>query len=130
MVLAANPLSNPAALNVVVVGGIASRGIARVLDSVGRPYDWDEKSSSGSQGATLTYRGWDLSKFKIRFEFWTAEQIDYFENTMLPALSYDANKTAPKPVTVYHPILAARDVNAAVVLSVGPLVDLGAQLWA
>ncbi len=129
MVLAANPLTNPAALNVAVIGGVASQGIARVLDSDGRPYDWDKKNSSGSQGATLTYRGWDLSGFKIRFEFWTAEQIDYFENTMLPALSYDALKTAPKPVVIYHPILAARDVNAGVVLKVGPLVDLGAQLW-
>ncbi len=129
MPLGANPLVNPTALDYVGVAGVANSGIARVLDADGRPYDWDKKNSSGSQGATQTYRGWDLAKFKVRYEFWLAEQIDYFENVYVPVLRYDALKQAPQPVAVYHPILASRDVHAAIVTRIGPLVDLGAQLW-
>lgn len=129
MPLGANPLVNPGALDYFGAGGVANSGIARLQDAEGRPYDWDTKSSSGSQGATQTYRGWDLSKFKVQFVFWQKEQIDYFENVFVPALRYDATKQNPQPVTVSHPLLASRDVNAAIVQRIGVLTDLGAQLW-
>lgn len=129
MPLAANPLVNPGALDVFVAAGVANQGVARLLDSDGRPYKWDTKDTAGAEGATQTYRGWKLGQFKVRFEFWTADQIEHFFSTYVPQLRYDATKQAPNPIAVGHPIVNASDVNAAIVQRIGPLVDLGQQLW-
>ena len=136
MPLGANPLVNPSALTVVVIAGTTSAPktllvppIARILDSDGRPYKWDTKDKAAAEGATQTYNGWKLSGFKVRFECWFAEQIDYIEDTLVPLLRLQAAKVSPKPVSILNPILESRDVNACIIKKIGPWVDLGQQLW-
>ena len=136
MPLGANPLQSPEALDVAVIAGVTTAPktldpppITRILDQDGRPYKWDTKDKAGAEGATQTYNGWKIGKFKLRIECWTAEQIDYVEDTVVPLLRLQASKASPKPVSIYHVLLQARDVNACVIQQIGPWVDLGRQLW-
>lgn len=129
MPLPANPLENPSALDVLVVTGVASPGIVS-LQGGERPYNWDVRYALGLQGAVIMYWGWKLSEnIKFTFKFWEAAQITEFYTSFLPLLQYDVTKRRPKPVTVYHPILQANDITSVVTKEIGPLVDLGNQLW-
>jgi hypothetical protein len=129
MPLIANPLRNPTAFDFIVVAGVKSPGIFE-LNGGERPYKWDVKDTAGAQGATITYRGWNLSTgIKGKFKFWTADQIDEFVDNFLPLLKYDATKKNPSPIQISYPALLLNDIRNVVTDSIGPLVDLGAQLW-
>lgn len=127
--LAANPFVRPDEYDFIVVAGTISPGLFQLLDGANRPYKWDTKDAAGAQGATITYRGLRPSEIKTRFCFWTPDQIDTFYNSFVHLLQYDATKTKPKPVIVFHPALLANDITSLVVTNIGQLKDLGGQLW-
>lgn len=130
MVLGANPLINPSAFDQLIAAGTGHAGIARLMSGGNRPYKWDIKDPAGSEGSTSTYRGWKVSDgITFRFEFWQASQIDDFFANYLPLLQYDASKQNPKPVDVYHPVLAANGIFSITTDDIGPLTDVGNQLW-
>lgn len=126
----ANPLILPEQYDFLNVAGVLSPGVFK-LDGGERPYKWDIKDAAGTQGATETYRGLRPSDdIKGKFLFWTAAQIDEFFNVFVPLLHYDATKTAPKPINVLHPVLAANGITDLIVKNVGPLThEDGKQLW-
>ncbi len=130
-ILTVSPLENPADYDSITIAGITfalANGIVEVTGAE-RKYPWDNKRGPGSQGSTITYRGWDLAEPKLKFKFWQKAQIDGFYSQIIPALAYDASKTDPKPYDVYHPKLFANDIFWLVTKSIGDLVDEGAQLW-
>lgn len=131
MPLPSNPLVNPDDFNrVIIASSIISPGLASLSGGAERPYNWDVRYALGLQGAVIMYWGWKLSEsIKFTFKFWTAEQINEFFTVFLPALKYDVTKKNPKPVSIYHPVLAANDIVSVVTKSIGPLVDAGSQLW-
>ncbi len=132
MPLIVNPLRVPAFYDKLNAAGIDNPGVFILISGGSRPYKWDRKSAAGSQGATSTYRGWDVSSgIKGKFVFWEATQIDEFYDTYLPQLQYDANKQSPSPVDIFHPALNANGVTAIQVDDIGPLVDEsgGKQMW-
>ena len=130
--LYANPLgvgADPDAFDFILVAGCRSPGVVE-WQGGGREYKWDVKDPAGSQGATETYRGWNVSdgiKFKIKM--WTGEQIAFCYATFLPVLQYDATKTNPKPVDIQHPVLMANDIFSVITRNIGPLTNAGNQLW-
>lgn len=133
-VLTISPLDDPSNYNKATIAGIDTSAIATppmvvVVTNTDRKYSWDVKKSAGSQGQTITYRGWDLAKPKIKFVMWTIEQQRAFYNQIVPVLSYDAEKQAPKPFDIYHPLLFACEIYWLVTESIGALVDEGNQLW-
>jgi hypothetical protein len=127
-VLTVSPLADPSNYDKIVCAGITNAGICIVTDA-DRKYDWDTKKSAGSQGTTITYRGWDLAKPKVKFLLWTDAMIRQFYDEFVPALSYDADKQAPKPFDVYHPKLFASQIYWMVTTNIGELTDEGNQLW-
>lgn len=132
MSLVFNPLRTPSLYDKLTVAGVDNPGVFVLVSGGGRPYKWDRKNPAGAQGATSTYRGWDLSTgIKGKFLLWTEAQIDEFFEVYLPLLQYDANKQEPKPVDVFHPALAQNGIKAIQVDEVGTLVDEGSgkQLW-
>ncbi len=130
MSLLANPLRNPELLDIAVISGRMAPGLFRLVDGGSRAYKWDVKDSAGAQGSTETYRGFKPSDgINGRFEFWTAEQIDEFYQVIIPLLKYDGTKKDPLPIALHHPVLYANDITQVVVEDIGPLKDLGAQLW-
>ncbi len=128
----ANPLgagADPGAFDFCTVSGVRSMGILKWSGS-GRKYKWDRKDGAGSQGATLTYRGWDISEgIKFQFLMWTREQIEFCYNTFIPLLEYDATKKNPKPINIQHPVLMANNIFSVVTYEIGELVSAGQQLW-
>ena len=132
MPLVINPLRVPAYYDKLNIAGLDNPGVFILISGGSRPYRWDRKSPAGSQGATSTYRGWDVSSgIKGKFVFWTADQIDEFFESYLPLLQYDANKQSPAPVDIFHPALNTNGVTAIQVDEIGPLVDdgNGKQMW-
>jgi hypothetical protein len=129
LTLLANPLVTPSAYDVIKIAGVTSPGVFK-LHSGGRRYKWDVKFAKGSEGATETYQGWDPKKdIKGTFQFWRADQIDTFYQSFVPLLKYDATKTNPQPVPIEHPVLFESDILSVVTQEIGPLTDLGRQLW-
>lgn len=126
--LTSNPLLTPGDYDVISVAGVSSPGVVEVTGAE-RPYKWDTKEAAGAQGATITYRGWDLAKPKLKFRFWRADQISEFYQSFVPLLQYDASKTSPKPVDCYHPALVASNIKSVVVTNLGQLTHEGAQLY-
>jgi len=133
-VLTVGPIADPSNYDKATIAGIDTSKIStpaiilKVTDAA-RKFAWDVKKSAGSQGQTITYRGWDLAKPKIKFLLWTDAQQRAFYEQIIPALSYDAEKANPKPFDIYHPLLAANDVWWLVTESIGELVDDGGQSW-
>lgn len=126
----ANPLVLPEQYDFLNVAGVLSPGVFK-LEGGTRPYKWDIKDAAGTQGATETYRGLRPSEnIKGKFLFLTAAQIDEFFNVFVQLLHYDATKTAPKPINVLHPVLAANGITDLIVQEVGPLThEDDHQLW-
>lgn len=136
-VLTVSPLADPADYDSATIAGIVVgrkasaenlRFVVEVNDAA-RPYAWDKKKAAGSQGQTITYRGWDLATPKLKFKFWTDAQITGFYTQLVPAITYDAEKEAPKPYDIYHPKLLANEIIWLVTEKIGDLIDEGAQLW-
>lgn len=135
--LLANPLLLPEFFDTLVAAGISLgpapgsdvTGLFRLQDCDGRPFKWDQKDSPGTQGATITYRGWRPSKMKFRFELWTPDDIDNFFALYLPSFQIDATKAAPKPVDVLHPVLSSLEIYSVVAETIGPLKHEGKGLY-
>jgi len=131
-VLTVSPLGDPSNYDIITIAGITTTTEANgkvEVTGAERKFKWDVKASSGSQGQTITYRGWDLAKPKIKFSFWTDEQIRAFYESIQAPIYYDAEKEAPKPWDVYHPKLFASQIYWLVTDSIGDLIDEGGQLW-
>lgn len=131
-VLTVSPLENPNEYNKITLAGfttnVSDHGVVVVTGSE-RKYSWDQKKTAGSQGQTITYRGWGLAKPKLQFKFWTVQQILNFWTQLVPLMYYDADKQAPKPYDVYHPKLLASEILWLVTEQIGELEDVGNQLW-
>ena len=129
MALTSNPLVNPGAFDRISVAGVVNPGLVRVSGGE-RVYDWDVKEAPGSQGSTITYRGWKISDgISLYFFFWNREQIDSFFSQFLPLFQLDANKTAPKPVDVFHPVLNANGITSVVAKKIGQLTPEDKLGW-
>lgn len=132
MSLVVNPLRVPALYDILTVAGYDNPGIFILVSGGERGYKWDRKDPAGAQGATSTYRGWNVSTgIKGKFVFWTAVQIDEFFSTFISLFQLNAESKEPKPIEVFHPVLFANGITAVSVDSIGPLVDEGngKQLW-
>lgn len=135
-VLTVSPLGNPTDYNGATIAGIkfndkqpAPMNFIVEVTGAERKFSWDVKRSAGSQGQTITYRGWDLAKPKLKFKFWTDEQITAFWQQIVPVMYYDAEKQNPKPWDIYHPKTFASMIFWLVTEQIGDLVDEGGQLW-
>lgn len=125
-----DPIVDPGAFDVLVAAGQASPGVFKLMGPGGRVYKWDVRDAPGIQGAFITYRGWrPTDGIKGRFEFWEPGQVQDFYDNFLPLFAIDNRKYRVNPVEVYHPALAANDINAMVCKKIGELKGDAKQLW-
>lgn len=111
----ANPFLNSPAFDYVLIAGIKSPGKAKVTGG-GRANKWDEQKPSGSSGASLTYKGRDLVKFKVSFEFIKSTEYAEWQDKFAPILKKEPNSKAPQALQFYHPFITDElDVKAVVV---------------
>lgn len=126
---AADPIRSPGEWDLLYAAGSPNPGLFVLAGAAAREYKWDIKDAPGVQGAFMTYRGWRPTQgIKGTFYFWQEGQVEqWYQWAQVWVL--DARKLSTKPVDVYHPALAANDINALVTKSFGELKGNAQQLW-
>lgn len=151
-----DPLASPGEFDVMVAAGQQSVGVCSIVRGGSRKYNWDIKQAPGTQGYTLTYRGWKGGDpIVARFTFFEypdgpgyvngkPAMVHEFYTNWVPIWAIDARKAqriTPIPglpqgvgasqvaVDVYHPILFANDITALVCEEIGPLQTDGKMSW-
>ena len=87
---ALNPIDNPQAWDVIIVGGVASPGVCSVT-GFKRECEWDVKKGKGTVGATLTYVQKPPATGQFKFTLWTAAHFVAWE-AFRALLKYDPTK--------------------------------------
>lgn len=137
-----DPLVDPGLADVMVAAGTQNPGVCLLMSGGDREYNWDIKQAPGTQGYTMTYRGWKAGdEIVMRFVFfehpqgpgyvptYPASQVQSFYDDWVPLFALDARKIRPKPVAVNHPILAANDIFNVVCKKIGRMQTDGKMLW-
>jgi hypothetical protein len=113
-------------LNYVVVNGVPSPGRATITGAA-IPYNYDVKQGYGLSGATTVFRGRGVAKFTVTIELW--ERAQYAAWAV-----WSKFLEPPKPgiklvVEMQHPVLAAQDIKAVAVESLGALERQSNGSW-
>jgi hypothetical protein len=137
-----DPLADPGVADVMVAAGMQSPGVCLLMSGGDREYNWDIKQAPGTQGYTMTYRGWKAGDpIVMRFVFFEhpkgpgytvtfpSSQVESFYNDWVPIFAIDARKLRPNPIAINHPILASNDINNVVCKKIGALQHDGKMLW-
>lgn len=123
----ANPITNPEQFDKVIAAGIPNPGVASVTGAA-TLYKWDKKDGPGAAGANMTFRGLDLSEFKIEVQLWTAEQLDAWP-AWADLWGWDPVKKKATPLEVVHPLLDERRIRTVAAKGVPQLSNKGGSLW-
>ncbi len=127
--LAANPITDPEAYNVVYFAGQPTPGVVRVSKAP-RKFRWDIKDVAGSQGQTETYNGWAATDgIEVKVLMWRASQVDDFYARIQPLLWIDATKAPASGVAIYYPSLQANQITTVNVEEISELTPEGGMLW-
>ena len=122
-----DPISNPEWWHFIVVGGIKITTPCE-LDGFARVNGWDVKKGKGADGATETALGKEPSKGKIKFFLWTAQHfLDW--STQYALFKYDGTKKNVEAIDIWHPALAAVEINAFVTEEITPPMHAGLGLY-
>lgn len=142
-----SPWANPSGWDTIWIGGVyygpgfGPGGRVRVKGAH-RSYRLDKKQPKGQDGWVVTYRGKEGRPFDITFWMLNDEQYDYFTQNVLQALFYGAGLDIDSPnvlsslsgtqanslnpngiqaLGVYHPSLAAIQINSIEVEDIGAI---------
>jgi hypothetical protein len=97
-----NPFEQPSEWDCIILAGVTSPGVVASVAGAGNPRAWDEKKAAGSSGATLTYQGDGLAKFKVKIQLWEPAHFDEWET--FKALLVPPTKDC-RALDIYHPRL-------------------------
>lgn len=122
-----NPIDNPQAHDVIVLGSATSPGICLPFEPK-RKSDFDQKKGKGTLGATATYVGRPLASWSITFQLWLARHWDEWA-AFVPLLNYDPTKKKVQAIDIYHPSLAELSIKSVVTTSIGMIKHEGKQLY-
>jgi len=122
-----DPLTNPQAWDVVVIGNVECPGVCKVGEFK-REAKFDVKLGKGSFGSTETYVGRPPAKGTIEFYLWLPIHFQQWD-TFRPRFKYDPTKKNVQAIDIYHPSLADIDVSSVVCEQLGSLQHDGKGLW-
>ena len=105
-----NPLSDPGQADAMIAGGVVSPGVMLLMSGGDREYNWDIKQAPGTQGYTMTYRGWKVGEpIVCRFVFFDHKEgpgyttsnsgVQSFYDIWVPIWAIDARKGPNSNVT-------------------------------
>lgn len=114
-------------LNYVLVNGMRSPGRA-TLTGVKVPYAWDIQESYGREGATATFKGRGIAKFTLTIAMWEREHFGVWP-VFAALLEPPKPPRPPLVVEMHHPLLAAADIRAVSVESIGQPERQPNGLW-
>jgi hypothetical protein len=98
-----DPLRNPDAYDTFVLAGVRSPGLCKI-SGAGSPRSWDEQKGKGNVGASISFNGLGLAKFKIRIFLWTTKHFDEWTN-FATILKPPINGQPAHALDIEHPIL-------------------------
>lgn len=123
------------------IGGEYCPGIA-IPRRAGDPRSWDKRPGYGLSGATLIYKGDDLSQFSVDVSVWTQTQMDEFKifhakylkrvqpNTAaLTATDVFLPSVRPKALGIFHPALAIIGITSVQVVDCTQFDQIADGLW-
>lgn len=122
-----DPISNPQAYDVVVIGGLVTPGIA-VVGAPSASYKWDVKSGPGSDGGTVTFQGIPPRSFTVEITLWEKEhfsQLDELRSMIAPA----EHGIEPPAYDIAHPSLSQVGISSVVVEDFPPAARSGKGIW-
>jgi hypothetical protein len=99
-----DPLRNPEAYDTFKLAGVQSPGLCKI-SGAGSPRSWDEQKGKGNEGASISFNGLGLAKFKVRVFLWTTKHFDDWIN-FATILKPPVNGQPAKALDIEHPILA------------------------
>lgn len=112
----------------ILAAGVRSPGVVK-LSGHNRPIGWDVKKGTGQSGASMTRKGKEPVEFTATF--YLVEDVvqginqinDWwaFEEVLVSTIS----GPTPKPVDIYHPDLASREITSVVLSELGGFVHDG-----
>lgn len=117
-----NNTLNP--FDVVFIGGVQLPGICRIRSKKHKEYD--VKKSKGTQGATLTYVGYNPSEVIVENRIWTSGQLNQLYQ-MIPMLTPKITQQTPLSdvgnlaLDIYHPVLFMYGIFSVVIIGLDPL---------
>lgn len=122
-----SPISNPQAWDVVQIGQQTSPGICKIGDFKAKK-EWDVKKGKGVLGATITFVGRPPAQGSITFKLWSDAHFAAWE-TFQSAFQYDPTRKAVQAIDIYHPALAAIDINSVVCEGIGAPNHVGEGMY-
>ena len=135
---AASPFGLPETWDRIVIAGQTwppqSSGYTSTkikISGAKRAYKWDVKDGLGLQGALETYRGQTPPAFTVTFWIWDSALYTAWLSFQ-PLMQYNGVKTQPKPISIYHPLLANLGIYQVIVEDISgvEMVDEPARLFA
>lgn len=122
-----DPFSSPQEWDAVVIAGVRSPGICQVT-GFSRKNEFDEKKGKGTVGATLTYVGKPPAKGRIKFQLWTPDHFEEWEE-FRQLLKYDPTKKTVTAIDIYYPSLQHLDIHSVVCEDLGAIEHQGNRLY-
>ncbi len=91
-------------------------GVAQVECTIGRKLD--DKSAGGSDGGTITDKGYTLAPVRVTLKIWTAQHWADMQD-LLDKLQARRNLAQRDPVSMFHPAIACLGVEKVVLKDMG-----------
>lgn len=110
----ANPFINPDNFDYFLLGGRKSPGLAKISGAA-KVSKYQVNKPKGSTGASLTYDGRDLTKFKASIKLITADEYSQWQD-FSALLKKEPNSKDPKAIEFYHPFITDELGVSAVVV--------------
>lgn len=89
---------------------------------------FDVKEAPGTDGASITYRGYTPAKVDVTWALYTEDMLRDFES-LLPDIRPKPGKTAPKPIEIVHPQLALYNLHKFFVEKMPLLKKAGSGIY-
>lgn len=129
--MTANPLRDSSVFDVVILGGVATPGIARVYGGQS-PRKIDVRNGYGLSGAVTVFTGIGIEPFTVQLELWEAAHIDEYNARIVPMLARPPFGKQPRALSFYYPLVSDPpiDIKSVIVKNAKQLVQVDETgLW-
>lgn len=122
-----SPFRTP--IDFVILNGIRTPGTATVKKA-DAPRHWDKRGGYGMAGS-FPVGGWrELTEFDVEIRLTTNADWDYWWSKIDPIIARDPPGKRPKAINVWHPWLASKKVQSAVMQNeLQPTLEDVSGIW-
>lgn len=105
-----DPITSPEQADFIILAGQRSPGLATIVGA-GSPRDFDKRRGYGLTGATLIFRGNNLSEFKVLLRLITVQHwVDWY--AWAPIVQKPPPGARPRALDIEHPQLAPLGIRS------------------